>query len=518
MNLGTYLTRSASFWPDATALVCGDARWSYRELEDTANRLATALAGRGHDVGVPVATLSGNRGELVVAEMAMSKIGALRVPISARLAATEVEHVLVDAEVRVAFAGGAHADLVRAIVDTRGLDCTVVDLDGAGRGTAWADLLAEGEPTPVAVDVDADTPAVLNFTSGSTGTLKAAVQTTGNRLANMRKLAMNPHSSLGPGSVYLAPGPITHASGMAVLGCFFRGTTVVVLPAFDVEAYLDVLEREGVTHTFLVPVMLNMLLASPTIGSRDLSRLNSVTIGGAPVSPARLRDAVDLFGPVVNQGYGQGETTSMITYLSSEDVVRGLEEDPDLLLSCGRPVFDTEVRVVDPEDARPLAAGELGEIVARGPDCVGEYFKAPEASAETFRDGWVHTGDLGRIREDGYVFIVDRKKDMIISGGYNVYCSEVEAALYEHPAVHETCVVGVPDEHWGERVKAFVATQPGAGVTAEELQEHCRGTLSGVKVPREVEFCPDLPKNRNGKIDRKALRDRAWSTTERKVG
>ncbi|GGU33598.1 class I adenylate-forming enzyme family protein [Nocardioides albus] len=519
MNLGSYLTRTASFTPDATALVSGTDRWTYRQLEDDTNLLASALIARGCAPGTPVATLATNRGELVVAEMAICKAGALRVPISARLAAAEVEHVLLDAAVKVVFTGGPHLDLVRKIVDAHNLDCLVVDLDnGTSPGTTAYDvLLTEGTTEPVAVDVDEDAPAVLNFTSGSTGTLKAAVQTVGNRLANMRKLAMNPYGSLSAEAVYLAPGPITHASGMVILGCFFRGAAVVVLPAFEVEAYLDTLERERVTHTFVVPVMLNLVLASPTLRDRDLSALQSITVGGAPVSPARLREAVEAFGPVVNQGYGQGETTSAITFLSSADVVRGIEDDPELLLSCGRPVYDTEVIVVD-DDHNPLPAGEIGEIVARGPDCVREYFHDPEATAETFRDGWVHTGDLGRIREDGFVFIVDRKKDMIISGGYNVYCSEVEAALYEHTAVSEACVVGVPSEKWGETVKAYVSLAPGTTATEEELRDFCRTRLSGVKVPRIIEFADALPLNRNGKVDRRALRERDWAGTERKVG
>ncbi|MEU0489746.1 AMP-binding protein [Nocardiopsis sp. NPDC006139] len=515
MNLGTYLTRSATHWPEAEALVSGDRRWSYRALEEDANRLASALLARGCVPGTAVATLANNRGELVVAEMAICKAGCLRVPISARLAAAEIEHVLLDARVRLVFVDAANLDTVRAIVAARAPDCLVVSFDDGD--PAYASLLAEGDPAPVAVDLDLDDPAVLNFTSGSTGTLKAAVQTVGNRLSNMRKLAMNPQGSVGRDSVYLAPGPITHASGMGILGCLFRGAAVVVLPSFEVESYLDVLEREGVTHTFLVPVMLNLVLASPTARDRDLSRLRSVTIGGAPVSPARLRDAVGLFGPVVNQGYGQGETTSAITFLTSEDVVRGIESDPELLLSCGRPVFDTEVRVVD-DAGSPLPAGEVGQIVARGPDCVREYFHAPEATAETFRDGWVHTGDLGYLRHDGYLFIVDRQKDMIISGGYNVYCTEVEAALYEHPAVFEVCVVGTPDERWGETVKAFVALHPGREASGDELREFCATRLSRVKLPRVVEFVRQLPRNRNGKIDRRALRQREWAGAERKVG
>ncbi|WP_245776059.1 class I adenylate-forming enzyme family protein [Saccharopolyspora flava] len=510
VNLGHYLTRTARNRPDAIALTCADQRWTYAELDAESNRIASALRARGFTRGTRVATLAGNRGELVVVEMALCKAGLVRVPLSPRLSAAEIGQVLADAEPRAVFVDRAHRDTLRPLLDDAAL---VVELD-AGEGFSYRQLVAEGDEAEIAVDVSPDDPAVLNFTSGSSGTLKAAVQTVGNRLACLRKLAMR---GTGDTEVYLAPGPITHASGMGILSCFFRGSTVVVLPAFDVEGYLDVLERERVTTTFLVPAMLNRVLASPTLAERDLSALRSLTLGGAPVSPTRLREAVAAFGPVVAQGYGQAETTSAITHLSAEEIAHAVEADPELLLSCGRPVFDTEVRVVDDSGA-PVPPGVIGEVVARGPDCVREYHRAPEASAETFRDGWVRTGDLGRFREDGYLFLVDRKKDMIVSGGYNVYCTEVEAALYTHPDVDEACVHGVPDEEWGETVKACVVRRAGSDVGADALVEACAARIARHKIPRVVEFLDALPRTRTGKVDRRALRERDWTGVERRIG
>jgi acyl-CoA synthetase (AMP-forming)/AMP-acid ligase II len=191
-------------------------------------------------------------------------------------------------------------------------------------------------------------------------------------------------------------------------------------------------------------------------------------------------------------------------------------QDPELLQSCGRASYDTEIRIVD-EAGRELGPREVGEIIVRGPDCVREYWREPELSAETFRDGWVHTGDLAWMREDGYLFLVDRKKDMIISGGFNIYCTEVEAALYEHPAVQEACVVGVPDEQWGEAVKAVVVPSAGASVTADELIAFCAERLDRFKKPRSVDFVAELPHNRNGKLDRKVVREPFWAGTSRRV-
>ncbi|MEU0303025.1 AMP-binding protein [Streptomyces sp. NPDC006175] len=524
MNLGTYLTRSARHWPAHPALVCGDQTWSYSRLEAATNRLASALRGRGLRPGDAVASLAWNRAELVEVEFALYKAGLTRVPVNARLGRAEIEHILRDAPVRVLVFDAAHREDALAAVEAAGTGCLPVLLDptaddrpGAGPATvSYAGLLAEGEDGVTAVETAEHDPAVLNFTSGSTGALKAAVQTFGNRLANMRKTLMSEESRPGPATRYLACGPITHATGMVLLAGVFGGATTHILPTWSAEGFLDTVERERITSTFLVPAMLNMVLAHPGAAERDLSSLTSVRIGGAPVSPQRLRDAVALFGPVVAQGYGLAETTSVVAGLSSADILRAVTEDEELLRSCGRPAYDSEVRVVD-ERGDELPPREIGEVIVRGPDCVREYWRAPELSAETFRDGWVHTGDLAWMREDGYLFLVDRKKDMIISGGFNIYSTEVETALYEHPAVQEACVVGVPDEKWGEAVKAVVVTRPGQHVGEQELADFCGTRLDRFKKPRSVEFVAALPHNRNGKLDRKAVREPYWAGADRRV-
>ncbi|GAB2806440.1 class I adenylate-forming enzyme family protein [Streptomyces daliensis] len=520
MNLGTYLSRSARYWPQETALVCGERSATFAELDRVTNRLASALAARGLRPGDAVASLAWNRGELVEVEFALYKAGLTRAPINARLGRGEIEHILRYAPVRALVFDAAHREDALAAIAAAGTGCLPVPLDPPASPqtgeAAYDALLAESADDPFSVDVAEDEPCVLNFTSGSTGALKAAVQTVGNRLANMRKQLMSDESRPRAGSRYLACGPITHATGMGLLAGVFGGATTYVLPAWSPESFLATVEKEAVTATFLVPAMLNMVLAHPGAAGRDLSSLTSVRIGGAPISPQRLRDAVEFFGPVVAQGYGLGETTSVVAGLSSEEIARAVEEDAELLQSCGRAAYDTEIRVVD-EAGRELGPREVGEIIVRGPDCVREYWKEPELSAQTFRDGWVHTGDLAWMREDGYLFLVDRKKDMIISGGFNIYCTEVEAALYEHPAVQEACVIGVPDEKWGEAVKAVVVTQPGATVTADELTGFCAERLDRLKKPRSVDFVAELPHNRNGKLDRKAVREPYWADTARRV-
>ncbi|MCX5034737.1 AMP-binding protein [Streptomyces coelicoflavus] len=520
MNLGTYLTRSARYWPESPALVCGDRSWTFAELDRATDRLASALAARGLRPGDAVASLAWNRGELVEVEFALYKAGLTRAPINARLGRGEVEHILRYAPVRALIFDAAHREDALAAIAASGTGCLPVPLDAPADQDPdeipYPALLQEGDDVGGPVEVDEDTPCVLNFTSGSTGALKAAVQTVGNRLANMRKLLMSDESRPRPGTRYLACGPITHATGMGLLAGVFGGSTTYVLPAWSPKAFLETVERERITATFLVPAMVNTVLAHPGAGGHDLSSLTSVRVGGAPISPRRLRDAVEFFGPVLAQGYGLGETTSVVAGLSGAEIAHAVKEDAELLQSCGRAMYDTELRVVD-EAGRELAPREVGEVIVRGPDCVREYWREPELSAETFRDGWVHTGDLAWMREDGYLFLVDRKKDMIISGGFNIYCTEVEAALYEHPAVQEACVVGVPDEQWGEAVKAVVVRRAGSGATADELIAFCADRLDRFKKPRSVEFTASLPHNRNGKLDRKAVREPYWADTALRV-
>ncbi|MFF1510952.1 class I adenylate-forming enzyme family protein [Streptomyces sp. NPDC058326] len=520
MNLGTYLSRSARYWPQAPALVCGDRSWTFSGLDRATDRLASALSARGLRPGDAVASLAWNRGELVEIEFALYKAGLTRAPINARLGRGEIEHILRYAPVRALVFDAAHREDALAAIAAAGTDCLPVPLDapeepGPGE-VAYDALLAEGDETPFLVEVDESEPCVLNFTSGSTGALKAAVQTVGNRLANMRKLLMADESRPRPGTRYLACGPITHATGMGLLAGVFGGSTTYVLPTWSPQSFLETVEKERITTTFLVPAMVNMVLAHPEAERYDLSSLTSVRIGGAPISPQRLRDAVAFFGPVVAQGYGLGETTSVVAGLSGEEIAHAVKDDAELLQSCGRATYDTEIRVVD-ETGRELGPREVGEVIVRGPDCVREYWKEPDLSAETFRDGWVHTGDLAWMREDGYIFLVDRKKDMIISGGFNIYCTEVEAALYEHPAVQEACVVGVPDEQWGEAVKAVVVPHAGAAITADELIAFCADRLDRLKKPRSVDFVTTLPHNRNGKLDRKAVREPFWANAARRV-
>ncbi|MFR9732184.1 acyl-CoA synthetase [Saccharopolyspora sp. MS10] len=522
MNLGRYLRRTRAHQPDAEAVICGDTRLTYAELDEASDRLATALRRLGLREGDCVATLADNRAELVVAEVALYKAGLVRAPVNARLGEREVAHLLRESAARVLLVDAEHlstglaGDHLDAVVCFDRTDCSAAPNESGGRILDYRGLLDDAPAEPVDVDCADSDIAVLHFTSGSTGELKAAIQTFGNRLALMRKMVMG-DARIEPGEKEVLAGPITHASGMPLMGIFFAGGCAIVLPRWDAEEFLATVERERATHAFVVPTMINAVLALPNAREYDRTSMRRLIYGAAPMSPQRIREAWELFGPVLSQGYGCGETTSGVLFLSIEDHRRAIEgDDEELLLSCGRPRTEAEVAIVD-EGGRPVPAGEIGEIAVRGPDVVPGYFNEPDLTAESFRDGWFRTGDLARQREDGYVFIVDRKKDMIISGGFNVYAVEVEAVLHQHPDVFEAAVVGVPDERWGEAVKAVVVPRAGRSLDAAELVEFCARRLARMKKPRSVDVVESLPHNPNGKLDRRAVRDRYWAGAERRV-
>jgi len=345
--------------------------------------------------------------------------------------------------------------------------------------------------------------------------LKAAMQTFGNRLAQLRKFLMRA-DSLQPGDLLGLVGPITHASGMQLVPALCSGATIRLFSGFDPGRFIAEMKRERVTHTFMVPTMINMLLAEVQGRYRPLPDLRRLGYGAAPMAPARIMQAMDVFGPVLSQGYGAGETTSGVCGLSVEDHLFARAAMPERLASCGRPFLESRVDIVD-DEGQPVATGEIGEIVVGGADVFAGYWRAPELTAEVLKNARYHTGDLARADDDGYIYIVDRKKDMVISGGFNVYPSEVEAVLYQHAAVDEACVFSVPDDKWGEAVAAHIVLKAGSAADAAALDAFCAERLAGFKRPRRIEFVEALQKNANGKIARKVIQSPYWAGHDRRV-
>lgn len=522
MNFGIYTARSALHWPDKSAVIFRDQRLSFRELEAQSNQMAHALQALGLKKGDRVAIVSPNRPDIVVAECAFYKLGLVKVALNSRLSAQELEDALTNAEPIACLVAPTHRTMVQgmrqrlpSLQHAIAWDCTPVD-----QAEGWLDaqaLLANASIEHIHIDLTPDDLAVLHYTSGSTGKLKAAMQTMGNRMTSLRKVIMVRMNS-DSDDVMLLVGPITHASGMFIQALLFQGVTILLMESFNPPVLLEAIEKYRVTMCFLVPTMVYALLAEPSIRTRDLSSLRLVSYGASPMSPARIREARAVFGPVLAQGYGAGETTGGVVHLSTADHERAFSgEKPELLSSCGRATCESEVVILD-DDGNHVQNGEIGEICVRGPDVFAGYWRAPELTRAAFdAKGWLRTGDLARIDDEGFIYIVDRRKEMLVSGGFNIYPSEIEAVLSLHPAVYEACVIGVPDDNWGEVVKAVVVTRDGATVDDKELIDFCKARLADFKKPRSVDFVSELPRNSNGKLSRKDLRERYWQGRDRRV-
>jgi acyl-CoA synthetase (AMP-forming)/AMP-acid ligase II len=311
--------------------------------------------------------------------------------------------------------------------------------------------------------------------------------------------------------------PLSHAAGVVAFTMFALGATNVIMPRFDALEVLRNIPRFQVTHLFLPPTAFYNLLSHPEAGNFDYSSLRVFLLAGSPVSPDKLKRGVEIFGPCLCQCYGQTESPMLLTWLDQKTVAAAAAGDhPERLRSCGRPTSAVRLALMD-EEGCILPHYQRGEIVARGSLITAGYYKMPEATAEVGAFGWHHTGDVGYMDEDGYVYIVDRKKDMIITGGFNVYCGEVESAIMALPQVHECAVIGVPDDTWGEAVKAVVVLRDSEKISEGEVIAHCKASLGGVKSPKSVEFWPEIPKTAAGKIDRKQIRQPYWAMTDRSV-
>ncbi len=516
MSFPVFLQRAARRWGESPAVICQDRSLTYRQLDDRSTRLANALLGLGLVKGDRVAIQARNCPELVEIECALYKAGLVKAALNPRFTAAEAQDVVLNCTPRVMIAGPGYTAYGPDTAGFASIESFIsigADVDGYA---AYEDVLASAGTQWPGVEMTRDDLAVLHFSSGSTGKIKAAMQSYGNRMASLRKMLLGMDKQPRPGDRLALIGPVTHASGMLMQPYLYCGATLVLFDRFEPAHFLAEVARLRINHVFMVPAMINMLLAEPSLDQADLSSLRTLSYGAAPMSPARIREAWERIGPILSQGYGASESTSGVTKLSTEDHAEALASRPQRLSSCGRPHAETEVRVVN-EQGQEVAGDEIGEVIIRGEDVFQGYWGAPELTQEVLIDGWLHTGDLARVDEQGYISLVDRKKDMIISGGFNVYPTEVEAALYQHPEVFEACVIGVPDAVWGESVKAVVTLKPGSQLRAEDVIAHCRARVADYKLPRSVDFVGELPKNASGKMARKLVREPYWQGSSRRV-
>jgi acyl-CoA synthetase (AMP-forming)/AMP-acid ligase II len=498
------------------ALVDARGTLSYDQLWERSARLAGGLQSCGVARGDRVVAAMHNRNEWVETDTAVSMIGAVRGRLNARDGEREWTVTLEDLEPKIVVTGPEFVDVLERIRSSGAAgDFELLVL---GPGGSYEELISRSEaiePVPVGED---DIYLVFH-TSGTTGRYKGAVYLQRNWFNTYRNILALIMGGLDHTDALLHVGPLSHQSGILTAPALYQGARSVMMEHFDPESFFEIVKRERISCTILAPAIINMLANHPSAATADLSSLKTIYYSGAPISPTVLRKAMEVFGPIFLQGYGSTEGGTVYnTILYPDEHVRALEHDPERLASCGRPVPFFDVRLAD-EQGREVPVGEMGEVWVRGDAVSVRYWNQPEATALAYEDGWFKMGDLAIRDAEGYITIVDRKNDMIVSGGLNVYPREVEDVIASHPAVREVAVIGVPDEKWGEAVMACVAPVPGAQPTLEEIQRQCReGGLASYKKPIHLELVDEIPKTAVGKLFRRALREKHWAAQPRQVG
>ncbi|GAA4832944.1 long-chain fatty acid--CoA ligase [Kitasatospora terrestris] len=498
-GIGSWPARRARKTPDRVAVVHEEGSRTYRELHRRVLRLAHGLRALGVAQGDRVAYLGPNHPAFLEALFAAVALGAVFVPLNTRLAAPELAYNLADSGSTVLVHAPEQAGAARAAADRAGVRLRIA-LAGPAEGVlGYEELLAGACEEPLDVAVAPDDPCMIMYTSGTTGRPKGAVLSHANITWNSVNVLVD--TDLAGDEVTLVVAPLFHTGGlnMTCLPTLLKGGRVVLHGAFDAQRVLETVERLGVTYMFGVPTMYDAMAALPRWATTDLSSLRSLNCGGAPV-PARTIAAYLERGLAFSQGYGMTEASPGVLYLDKEQAAAKAG-------STGVPHFFTDTRVVR-ADGRDAAPGERGEVLVQGPHVMTGYWGRPEDTAAAFADGdWLRTGDIARTDADGYAYIVDRVKDMYVSGGENVYPAEVEDAILAHPAVAECAVIGVPDPRWGEVGRAVVVLRPGADAGEQDILDHLRGRLAKYKIPKSVVLADTLPRTASGKIVKPAVRD-----------
>jgi acyl-CoA synthetase (AMP-forming)/AMP-acid ligase II len=515
MRLIDFFDRGVALAQDGVCFTDGSETLSYRAVQDASHRIAHGLAAAGVQPGTVVATLTPNHLRALIPVLGIARAGAVWLPLNARYGREEILHALKTNDCDFVF---YHSDFEVQVQEARaslsrirGSVCIDRALATAPELFAW---MAAFPDTPVDVEQTLDTVIAIRSTGGTTGPSKGVMVSN----ENYETLFSCLFASLPPipRGVHLAAAPLSHAAGTLSLANMLHGGRTVILPKFEADAVLACIERHGVTHLFVTPTMLYMLLDSPRLREFDYSSLRYVIYSGAPMSVEKLKQAIGVFGPVFAQAYGQAEAPFFCTCLTPAEHVFDDPQFERRLWSAGRATPFVRVEIMD-ESGKLLSSGERGEIVVRGNLVMKGYYNNPEATKKVSQAGWHRTGDIGYKDEHGYLYIVDRARDLIISGGFNLFPGEIEQVIWAHPAVQDCAVVGVPDERWGEAVKAIVQLR--AGMTAEEgeIIALCREKLGRMKAPKSVEFWPDLPRSSVGKVLKREIRDRFWAGRERAV-
>ena len=518
MIAGSYFSWPVKRWPEKIAVICGNERLTFAQIDERINRLANGLSSLGLKKPKRIAVLLANSPRFIEVRFALQKAGLTLVRLNVRQSIQEHAYILSHSRSHAFLYGEDFSAIARELKKrVPGVKTWMGVPRGDKRDLSYEDLLSASSPVSPEIEVSPDDADRINYTSGTTGRPKGVLMTFGVAQARLRNDFFNEEILITHKDVYLAVAPLTHAGGVVLIPYYIKGATAVIMPSFDPGKILETIEREQVTSTLLVPTMIIKLIDHPDVHKYDLQSLRRIFYGTAPMPVEKLRKAIEIFGNIFRQNYGLTEATQPVIYLSPEEhILSGPPHVVARLGSCGRPALGVEVRVVNEKD-QVVKPGEVGEIIIRGDAIMKGYLRQPKATAEALRGGWLRTGDLATVDEGGFVFIVDRKSDMIISGGFNIYPKEIEEVIYRYPGVSEVAVIGVPDDVWGESVKAIVVPKEGVSLTEEGISDYCRQHLASYKKPKSVDFVKELPKNNNGKILKRELKERYWKGQARMV-
>ncbi len=512
MILGKSLTRSARLYPDKISLIFDGRHWTYRQLNSRVNRLANLFTSLGLRKGDKVAMLARNGNEYIETYYALAKIGIWMVPINYRLQPSEIALRLTHSDTQAIILGTEYVDrfleLNPEAKKNIGDRILVLGDSNPPHGfPSYETLLAKIQDQEPEIFIEPEDPLYIGYTAGTTGRSKGAIIT--NRAILSGFLYKTLDYGFNKNDITLNPGPFWHSAprDFACLHLYLGGTAVI-MKEFRAEEYLATVEKHKVTNGFLVPTMYKMITDLPGNKRYDTSSLRILLSGGSPLPTPVKESCVQRFGPILHEFYAATETRIM-TNISPEEMEKKGR-------SVGRPIWDVEIRILD-DEGKDLPTGEVGEIFVRGPSLFSGYYKDEEKTQECYRNGWFTLGDMGRFDEEGYLYIVDRKQDMVISGGENIYPSEIEDVVLAHPKVAEAAVIGIPHEKWGEALKAFLVLKPGEKATEEEILRFCATRLADYLKPKSVEFVSELPRSPVGKVLKRVLRELYWKESEFKV-
>lgn len=504
---------------DSSCFEMGETKLNYGDANALCNKMAHAFVAKGLNKGDRLAWLGMNSIEMGLFYFACSKVGVVPTPLNYRLAPPEWAYIINNCTASVLVVEEAFCAGIDKIRDQLENVEHFICLDGEVAGwesyQQWISAQPEQNPEH---DIQPEDELYQLYTSGTTGLPKGAVLPQYAIETNTRILSLQFDLPVGNARIVM-PLPMYHgAATITIMSTVSSGGSIIVQREFNPLAVVDALEKDGVTNATLVPAMIQAcLVAVPDIEKRNFGQLRTIAYGASPIAVETLTRAIEVFDCQFLQVFGMTETTACATLLTHQVHERALSGEPHLLLSCGRAAAGTQIRIVD-EELCEVAIGEVGEIAVRGPQIMLQYWGMPEATAKTVIDGWLYTGDAARMDEEGFVYIQDRIKDMIVSGGENIYPKEVENALFDHPNIVDAAVIGIPDEKFGEAILAFIQTDDGQLLEGDALIAFCRERLAGYKVPRKFEFIDVVPRNASGKVLKKDLREPYWAGIERRVG